>query len=469
MKDRSTPQSPTGVRAFWDWLTGSRRRRAPVGHRTLAGVELRALRNMLRESFAGIGGETAVRGRLASTLELYSELGDEGRKAFMKLLIDDFGADEAAIGRAIETYRATTEPRARRRAEAQLRHALASPRVRILRHFNLLPEGVKFLVDLRADVHRYIRQSPELEVIDEELFALFSSWFDVGNLELRRISWHSPAALLEKLIAYEAVHEIRSWSDLRNRMDSDRRCYAFFHPRMPEEPLIFVEIALVAAIASNIQTLLDESAPPMDPQAAQAAIFYSISNTQPGLRGVSFGDFLIKRVVEQLTSELPKLKTFATLSPIPGFRKWLDARLKAKDASLFGPEEAAKLARSAGVDDPFDGLVHLMERELDKHDDQATTTLAPVVTHLAARYLVEEKEQDRPLDPVARFHLGNGARLERINWLADTSPRGLRQSVGVMVNYLYKLGDIESNHEAYARKGRVTISDAVKRNLRKLA
>jgi malonyl-CoA decarboxylase len=465
MKDRL---APAGVRAFWDWLTGSRRRRAPVGHRTLAGPDLRALRNMLRESFAGIGGETAVRGRLASTLELYSELGDEGRKAFMKLLIDDFGADEAAIGRAIETYRVTTEPRARRRAESHLRHALASPRVRILRHFNLLPEGVKFLVDLRADVHRYIRQSPELEVIDEELFALFSSWFDVGNLELRRISWHSPAALLEKLITYEAVHEIRSWSDLRNRMDSDRRCYAFFHPRMPEEPLIFVEIALVAAIASNIQTLLDESAPPMDPQAAQAAIFYSISNTQPGLRGVSFGDFLIKRVVEQLTSELPKLKTFATLSPIPGFRKWLDARLKAKDASLFGPEEAAKLAHSAGVDDPFDGLVHLMERDLEK-DEQAATALAPIVTHLAARYLVEEKEQDRPLDPVARFHLGNGARLERINWLADTSPRGLRQSVGVMVNYLYKLGDIESNHEAYARKGRVAISDAVKRNLRKLA
>ena len=468
MKDRSTPQSPTGVRAFWDWLTGSRRRRAPVGHRTLAGGELRALRNMLRESFEGIGGETAVRGRLASILGLYAELGDEGRKTFMKLLIDEFGADEAAIRRAIETYTETTEPRARRRAESQLRHALASPRVRILRHFNLLPEGVKFLVDLRADVHRYVRQLPELEVIDEELFALFSSWFDVGNLELRRISWHSPAALLEKLIAYEAVHEIRSWSDLRNRMDSDRRCYAFFHPRMPEEPLIFVEIALVAAMASNIHALLDEAAPPMDPQAAHAAIFYSISNTQPGLRGVSFGDFLIKRVVEQLTSELPKLKTFATLSPIPGFRKWLEARLKAKDASLFGPEEAAKLAPHAGVDGAFDGLGLLMERELDK-DDETAATLAPVVMHLAARYLVEEKEQDRPLDPVARFHLGNGARLERINWLADTSPRGMRQSVGVMVNYLYKLGDIEANHEAYARKGRVAISDAVKRSLRKLA
>lgn len=468
MKDRLTPLSPAGVRAFWDWLTGSRRKRAPVGHRTLAGAELRALRTMLRESFEGIGGETAVRGRLASILVLYAELGDEGRKAFVKLLIDDFGADEAAIRRAIATYTVTTEPRARRRAESELRHALASPRVRILRHFNLLPEGVKFLVALRADVHRYIRQLPEFEVIDEELYALFSSWFDVGNLELRRISWQSPAALLEKLITYEAVHEIRSWSDLRNRMDSDRRCYAFFHPRMPEEPLIFVEIALVAAMASGVHILLDESVPPMDPQAAQAAIFYSISNTQPGLRGVSFGDFLIKRVVEQLSSEFPKLKTFATLSPIPGFRKWLDARLKAKDASLFGPEEAAQLARTAGAADAFEGLGLLLERELDK-DAETATAIAPVVTHLAARYLVEEKEEERPLDPVARFHLGNGARLERINWLADTSPRGLRQSFGVMVNYLYKLGDIEANHEAYARKGRVAISDAVKRNLRKLA
>ena len=466
MNDRLTPLSPAGVRAFWDWLTGSRRKRAPIGHRTLAGAELPGLSRMLREAHEGIGGETAVRSQLASILALYAELGDEGRKAFLTLLVDEFGADEAAIRRAIETYTATAEPRARRRAESQLRQALSSPRVRILRHFNLLPDGVKFLIDVRADLHRYVRQLPELEIIDEELYALFSNWFDVGNLELRRISWQSPAALLEKLIAYEAVHEIRSWSDLRNRMDADRRCYAFFHPRRPEEPLIFVEIALTQDMASNVQALLDESAPALDPQAAQAAVFYSISSTQPGLRGVSFGDFLIKRVVEQLSAELPKLKTFATLSPVPGFRKWLDARLKARDASLFGPEEATNLARSAGVGDAFEGFGLLMERELGK-DGRAATARAPVVTHLVARYLVEEKDHERPIDPVARFHLGNGARLERINWLADTSPRGMRQSAGVMVNYLYKLADIEGNHEAYARAGRIVISDSVKRLLRK--
>ncbi|MBL8540321.1 MAG: malonyl-CoA decarboxylase family protein, partial [Betaproteobacteria bacterium] len=319
-----------------------------------------------------------------------------------------------------------------------------------------------------ADVLRYLKQAPELDVIDEELFALFSNWFDVGNLELRRISWQSPAALLEKLIAYEAVHEIRSWSDLRNRMDADRRCYAFFHPRMPEEPLIFVEIALVTEMASNVHALLDEAAPRMDPHSAQAAIFYSISSTQAGLRGVSFGDFLIKRVVEQLTAEFPRLRIFATLSPVPGFRKWLEARLKAKDGSLFGPEEATLLASIAGVLDPFDAVVTLLERDLAK-DEHSATALAPLLTHLVARYLVEEKEAERPLDPVARFHLGNGARLERVNWLADVSPRGMRQSVGMMVNYLYRLGDIEANHEAYARKGRVTISDTVKRSLRKPA
>lgn len=468
MNDGSTSLSPAGVRAFWGWLTGSRRKRTPVGDRVLEGAQLRSLRATLRDAYEGVGGETAVRGRLASIQRLYAELGDDGRKAFMRLLIADFSADEKAIARAIETYQAAREPRARRLAESQLRHTLTSPRVRILRHFNLLPEGVRFLVDLRADVLRYLRQSPELDVLDDELFALFSNWFDVGNLELRRISWQSSAALLEKLIAYEAVHEIRSWSDLRNRMDADRRCYAFFHPRMPEEPLIFVEIALVSAMAANVHALLDEAAPRMDPQAAQAAIFYSISSTQAGLRGVSFGDFLIKRVVEQLTSEFPRLKIFATLSPVPGFRKWLEPRLKARDESLFGPEEARLLASIAGVLDPFDAVFALMERDIAQ-DEQSATALAPLLTHLVARYLVDEKEADRPLDPVARFHLGNGARLERVNWLADTSPRGMRQSVGVMVNYLYRLGDIEANHEAYARKGRVVISEAVKRSLRKPA
>jgi malonyl-CoA decarboxylase len=235
---------------------------------------------------------------------------------------------------------------------------------------------------------------------------------------------------------------------------------------MPDEPLIFVEIALVKEMADNVHQLLDEEAPPFDPQAAQAAIFYSISNTQVGLKGVSFGGFLIKRVVEELMGDFPRLKTFATLSPVPGFRKWLDARVAAKDASLFGRHERDRLCHEAGAKEPCEALAQLMLRGFAA-DAQPPESVRPTLMHLCARYLVEEKHEDGPLDPVARFHLGNGARLERVNWLADTSPRGIKQAAGLMVNYLYKLDEIEDNHEAYAREGKVAIGDAVKRLLRK--
>jgi malonyl-CoA decarboxylase len=260
------------------------------------------------------------------------------------------------------------------------------------------------------------------------------------------------------------VHEIRSWNDLRNRLDSDRRCYAFFHPRMPEEPLIFVEIALVQEMADNIHHLLDESAPALDPHEAKAAIFYSISNTQAGLRGVSFGGFLIKHVVEQLMADFPKLKTFATLSPLPGFRHWLDARLREGDARLLVEADHPKLRAARKGQEPLEALRTLLGGEWPK-DPGASAALQPALTRLAASYLLVEKENDRPIDPVARFHLGNGARIERINWLADISPRGIKQSAGLMVNYLYKLSDIEENHEAYAREGRIIISNSIKKIL----
>jgi len=453
------------VRALWDWITGGRRTRAPAERRTLTASELRGVRATLREMAESLGGEASARRRVASLATLYVDLDDDGRRAFLQLLATEFGPDPATIAAAVSHYVESETSDDRRRAESRLRLALASPRIRILKQFNLLHDGVKFLVDLRTDLLRFLRQSPQLEPLEDELFELLGSWFDIGNLELRRISWDSPAALLEKLIAYEAVHEIRSWTDLRNRLDSDRRCYAFFHPRMPEEPLIFVEIALTRDMASNVHTLLDESAPRTDPHTAQAAIFYSISNTQPGLRGVSFGGFLIKRVVDELCGDFPKLKTFATLSPVPGFRKWLDARLKAREESLFGAEEAKRLAIAGKAHDAYEGVANLLGQDLARTPDPQTTST--VLCRLIARYLVEEKEQDRPLDPVARFHLGNGARLERVNWLADLSPRGLKQSAGMMVNYLYEIADIEPNHEAFAREGRVALSNGVKRLLRK--
>jgi malonyl-CoA decarboxylase len=269
--------------------------------------------------------------------------------------------------------------------------------------------------------------------------------------------------------SYEAVHEIRGWGDLRNRLDSDRRCYAFFHPRMPGEPLIFVEIALTRDIATNVQALLDESAPILESGAAQAAIFYSISNTQAGLRGVSFGGFLIKRVVEQLLVEFPKLRSFATLSPVPGFRRWLEGEIRARRPGLLAKTDADRVCNVAITTDPHEALGDLLKRNLTE-DVEAAVTLEPLLLHLCARYLVEVKESDQEsaplIDPVARFHLGNGARLERINWLSDTSPRGVKQSCGIMVNYLYKLDDIEENHEAYAREARVVMSSPVKRLLK---
>ncbi len=463
------PERPGRVRAFWNWLTGNGGERAP---QPISAGELRLAHTTFRECLEGSGGEASARQRVAALAALYRGLNDDGRSALLGLLAEEFEPDERVVNRAIQDYLDAKGP-ALRPAESRLRLALGSPRIRILKQFNLLPDGVKFLVDMRADILRYLRDQPELEPIDDELYSLFGSWFDIGNLELRRITWSSPAMLLEKLIAYEAVHEIRSWTDLRNRLDSDRRCYAFFHPRMPDEPLIFVEIALTKDMAGNIHQLLDEAAPPLDPNAAQAAIFYSISNTQLGLRGVSFGGFLIKRVAEMLAADFPRLKIFATLSPIPTLRRWLDERLKAKDASLFGKHERERLCAAAAGNDPYTGLSTLLVQGFASQG-QVPEVLHGTLMHLCAHYLVEAKDGQpdatgRPLDPVARFHLGNGARLERINWLADTSPRGVKQSAGLMVNYLYKLDDIEENHEAYARDGRVVVSDTIKRLLRKPA
>ncbi len=464
MNDRPEEPAPRPrMRALWDWLTRSRHK--SVKGRTLSAGDQRRAQATLRECLEGVGGEASALDRIASLATLYAGLNDEGRRAFLIMLVNEFGPNEQAVRTAIRIFLAADDPAAKRQAESKLRLALASPRIRILKQFNLLPDGVKFLVDLRADLLRFLEQSPELELLDDELHSLFASWFDVGNLELRRISWESSAMLLEKLMAYEAVHEILSWNDLRNRLDSDRRCYAFFHPRMPEEPLIFVEIALTRDIAANIQALLDENALSVEAGTAQAAIFYSISNTQVGLRGVSFGGFLIKRVVEQLSAEFPGLRIFTTLSPVPGFRKWLETRLKARDETLFGKEEGGKLSLAAGVTDAYEALDLLLARDLVS-DARSAGALSAVLCHLTARYLAKEKEAGRPVDPVARFHLGNGASLERINWLGDTSANGMNQSVGLMVNYLYRIADIEANHEAYAREGRVVTSTAVKRLLR---
>jgi malonyl-CoA decarboxylase len=429
--------------------------------------DLERIRSQLQECAEGRGGEISTRQRAARLAETYLRLDDAGRRAVLKMIALEFGPEPARVNTAHKAYQAAVGTPGQWDAEAQLRAAMRSRRLRILTQFNAIPQGVKFLVDLRADLLRFVADEPLLKPLDRELEARLSAWFDVGFLELQRITWSSPAALLEKLVEYEAVHEIRSWDDLKNRLDSDRRCYAFFHPRMPLEPLIFVQVALLEDLADDVQRLLDIEAPLTDASKATTAIFYSISATQTGLRGVSFGNFLLKRVVDDLQRDFPRLKTFATLSPIPGLVRWAQKNPQELAAAIT-PADWKRLA-AAGIDSPDSPrLARILEASAEWTEDEALArALRDPLLKLAARYLVHASRDGKPVDAVARFHLGNGARVERLNWLADTSAKGLGQSWGIMVNYLYDPDRIETNLEAFASEGRIDASAAVKRQARR--
>jgi malonyl-CoA decarboxylase len=383
------------------------------------------------------GGEVAARTRAAELGVRFLELNDVGRVRFLALMADNYAVDEVRLTQAIESWLAADSDE-RVTLEAELRNALEPPRMKLLTQFNELPQGVKFLVDMREELLRLRREHPKLAPLEADLKRLLNAWFDVGLLQMEEINWRSSAELLEKLIAYEAVHAIQSWNDLKNRLDSDRRCFAFFHPNMPEEPLIFVEVALVKGMANNVQELLDESAPLEDIGLADTAIFYSISNAQKGLAGISFGNFLIKRVVNQLQQEFPQLKRYATLSPIPGFCRWLETIEPAQESALLD-----------------EGVVSRSPEHLQK---------------MAAHYLGEQKQSrnvNHARDPVAHFHLSNGAQIERLNWMADTSENGLKQSAGMMVNYLYELPWIESRSQGYSAEGKVSLSLSIAKQLNK--
>ena len=421
------------------------------------------IRKQLHDCAEGLGGEVSARNRAARLAETYLQLDDSGRHAFLRIIALEFGPDPTRVAKAHEAYQLAVGGAAQWEAEAELRAAMRSRRIRILTQFNAIPQGVKFLVDMRVDLLRFLREDKELQALDRELQARLSAWFDIGFLELQRITWQSPAALLEKLVEYEAVHEIRSWQDLKNRLDSDRRCYAFFHPRMPLEPLIFVEIALIRGLAARVDSLLDESAPVLDSGRADTAIFYSISNTQVGLRGVSFGNFLLKWVIDDLQRDLPGLKTFSTLSPIPSLRAWASGNPERVSAA-FDDRDWKRLG-GIGIDGPGSTLLHeLLDGDMQwHHDETLSDLLREPLSRLAADYLVNARKDGLPYDPVARFHLGNGARIERVNWLGDTSEKGLKQSWGLMVNYLYDPASIEANVDTFAREGRVARSGAVTR------
>jgi malonyl-CoA decarboxylase len=429
--------------------------------------DLERLRTQLRECAEGRGGEVSTRQRAARLAETYLRLDDAGRHAFLRLIAHEFGPDPAQVAAAHDAYQAAIGSAAQWDAEARLRAALRSRRLRILTQFNAIPQGVKFLVDLRADLLRFIPDDPLLKPLDRELETRLSAWFDVGFLELQRITWNSPAAMLERLVEYEAVHEIRSWKDLKNRLDSDRRCYAFFHPRMPLEPLIFVQVALLEEIADDVQRLLDIEAPLADASRATTAVFYSISATQKGLRGVSFGNFLLKRVIDDLKRDFPRLKTFVTLSPMPGLVRWAQRDPDAF-AEAFTASDWKRLAALGLASCEAPQLAALLAGDPAWSADEALAqALREPLLRLAARYLTEARRGDKPVDSVARFHLGNGARIERLNWLADRSDKGLRQSWGLMVNYLYDPDSLEANLENFAATGSIAASSAVRRLARR--
>lgn len=454
------------VRRAWSGILGSGDLSSlPKVNTDLPPADIKRVKSLMEDCLAARGGEVTARQRAAILGELYLTLSETGRRNFLETLVDNFCVDRQLVKSTARKLLETVDDKGFQETAMQMREALVSPQQQLLRQFNALPQGIKFLVDLRADLLAFRVSQPKLSFLDRDLKHLLATWFDVGLLSIECITWQSPAALLEKLMVYEAVHAISSWTDLHNRLESDRRCYAFFHPSMSDEPLIFIEVALVEGLATSIQELLDESAPEIAPEEADTAIFYSISNTQEGLQGISFGPFLIKQVVTSLRQQLPKLKTFSTLSPLPGFRRWLTAYF---EAAMSGDEqdqmaqaliEAAKLLKVAAKPDAVFDTPYWWENQ------QVSDTLQEPLLSLCARYLHEPREKDQsPLDPVARFHLGNGARIERINWLGDVSAKGMQESCGLMINYLYQLKDIEKNIETYATSKEIAAASRV-RNL----
>ena len=420
----------------------------------------RVLRRMLEELQAIVDPHVSEveGGRRAKVVaQWYAQAMPEQRRDCWLLMSEQFMANPTVAKTAQAQYAAAIGTPEEAVAEVRLRKSTVSPRRRLLQRFSVFPEGIQFLVNMRAEILPYLKTDKSLLALDVEMEYMFSTWFDVGFLELRRISWDSPASMIEKLIKYEAVHDIKSWADVKNRLDSDRRCYGFFHPRLPDEPLIFVEVALLNEMADCITPLLDESADAEDLKKATTAIFYSISNTQSGLRGVSFGDSLIKNVVETLKTEFPKLKTFATLSPIPGFRAWLT-----KNASglLDQLDEKArhKLSLAMKVDQPSaETFLAAVDKPLEL---DAKSPISHMLLSCAAQYLGRELKEGTPVDPVARFHLGNGARVERLNRAGDPSAKGIKQSYGVMVNYLYDLRKLDK-HRAMLAKGTIPVSSGI--------
>ncbi len=425
----NAPAKPSFFRRLLGSMTG---RRPGIPPRAAVRGARRAI--SLCHALLSERGEVSGARLAREALAAYQALDEPSVGVFFDLLVKEFSPDPEEVGRIAEAYR--KDP-----SQANLiglQRAVEPPRQELIRRLNMAAGGTGILLEMRRRLLKGLAERPHYAGIDADLAHLFNSWFNRGFLVLQRIDWRTSALVLEKLIQYEAVHAIQGWPDLRRRLQADRRCYAFFHPALPDEPVIFIEVALTRGMSARVQPLLELDSAVADPASANCAIFYSITNCQEGLRGVSFGNLLIKQVAEDLGREFPRLKTFATLSPIPGFRKWLAGMADGR------PELAELLAR--------------LDRPGWLEDKAAAVEMQRQLVRLCAYYLVQAKQGRDPLDPVARFHLGNGARLEKLNWLGDTSAMGMRRSAGLMVNYVYRLDHVEQNHEAYARDRRIVAS-----------
>ncbi len=417
------------------WMTSvADRGRALLDLPPLLAAQGDSLEVMCRD-LMGRRGEATSAALAREIASLWWRTPETTRVHFFRTLAGEFNPDPEAVAEAAGAYARAPGPS----TQIALFRAVEPPRQELLRRINYAPGGTAALVSMRAALLELLPDHPELAAVDADFKHLLNSWFNRGFLELRAINWDTPASILEKLIRYEAVHAINGWEDLRRRLADDRRCFAFFHPAMPDEPLVFVEVALTTAISRDIAGILTA---PIDAEAdtrATTAVFYSISNCQAGLRGVSFGSFLIKQVVDELSQDVPTLRQFVTLSPIPGFTAWL---------------------REVETEEPW--LVQLKANFPDAPTPETVEPLKRPLTKACARYLLSSRSPGVPLDPVARFHLGNGARLQQLNWLGDVSPKGLRQSAGMMVNYLYDLDYIERNHERLFDQGEIASARAVR-------
>jgi len=398
----------------------------------------------LCESLLGERGETSGQALAREALAVYKTLDERCRAEFFDILAKDYSPDPEIVGRAADAYRLHPTPE----HLVRLQKTVEPARQELFRRLNMAPGATAALIEMRRHVLEDEAQHPHWMVIDADLLHLLRSWFNRGFLRLERIDWHTSAIVLEKLIEYEAVHAIQGWRDLRRRLEADRRCFAFFHPQLPDEPLIFIEVALTRGMSAHVQPLLEIGSSVETAEEADSAMFYSITNCQEGLRGISFGNLLIKQVVAELKREFPHLRTFATLSPVPGFRRWLD---KTRVRLARGSEGEKRLA-----------LLERIERP-EWHKREVPASLMQLLLQLGAWYLLNAKKGEEPMDAVARFHLGNGAALERLNWLGDTSESGMARSAGMMVNYVYRLGDVERNHERYFKQHLVVASRALGR------